>query len=167
MSALAVGAAWATTMEAMGLEQLVERSPVAVMGEVTESRVQQTADGPYVLTTLRVDEALWGTTAQSVTVAVPGGAPGAGKFRTSEVTPGAPILLLGTNVVAFLQPDAAHGAMSIVGFSQGLIQVVKEGQTTSVTLPGEAKAMRWSAASSKLRELRASHRAQSRTRISR
>ena len=166
-AALSFGAALATTMEALGLDRIVEESSVAVMGEVTASRVEQTAEGPYTLATLRVEEALWGTSDESITVAVPGGTQQQAKFRVGTVVPGAPNLLIGSDVVVFLRADGVPGTYEIVGFSQGVVDVAKGPEGDTVVLPGEAVRTRWAEASARLKELRAAARARQRDRVSR
>ena len=166
-AALSFSAALATTMESLGLDGVVEQSSVAVMGEVTATRVEQTAEGPYTLSTLRVQEALWGTSAASITIAVPGGSHQSGKVRVGTVVPGAPSLLIGSDVLLFLRPDGVAGTYEIVGFSQGVVDVVKTTEGESVVLPGEATRTRWAQASAKLKEIRAAVRAQRRDPVSR
>ena len=75
--------------------------------------------------------------------------------------------MLGSDVVLFLRPDGVPGTYEIVGFSQGVIDVVSSPEGETVVLPGEARRTRWAQASAKLKEIRAAVRARQRDRVSR
>lgn len=130
---LATAAAHATTYAPLNLEQLAAQAPVAVLAEVTSAPEAVTGDGSYRLATVRVQTALWGTGAQTLQIALPGGRQSFGKLSVVSVMPGAPELFVGSRVVLLLKPNSNGAGMEVVGFNQGVFTVSPSG---AVMLPG-------------------------------
>jgi len=123
-------------------------------GLVTISSLATSAVCPYTLTTVAVQESLWGTQQASLTVATPGGAQANSKFRVGTVMAGLPVMLQGQRAVFLLAPDRAHGGYAIVGFGQGMLPLLKTSQGDAVMLPGAEQATELAAASRRIRDLR-------------
>jgi hypothetical protein len=131
--ALATTGANATTMLRLSFESLVHEADVVVVGEVAESRVEQTANGVETVTTFNVSEAVLGAPGATVEVRTPGGSFKPGKFRVSEQSAGVPKYVAGSKAMLFL--DAASAGYTIVGVTQGSVIVFDSAQGPSVRLP--------------------------------
>jgi len=135
----------------MPLKEIAARAPIAVVAEITAIPVSVSADGRDQLTTISINQAIWGTDRTQLQVATPGGARRVGKLPVTRVVPGAPQLLPGRRLVLFLQPKQGSDALAIVGFNQGMLDVSVRDE---VTLPGEMNATPVAEAMHKIRQLR-------------
>src|SRR5256712_2286738 len=66
---------YATTVQRLGLEDLVKKARTIVVGKVTNSRTYWSADGRFILTdySIEVDESLKGQASRSIAVTTIGG----------------------------------------------------------------------------------------------
>ena len=154
---LLAGGALATTITKLSLGEISRRATVAVVGEVSEVRTAQTASGIYTLATVKVEQAMWGTQATSVVVALPGGAIRNSKITGSYSYPGMLRLMKGMRAVFMLGEASASttNGYAIVGLDQGVFPVLRTAQGDAVMLPGNSTASTMSAVSSQLRDARA------------
>jgi hypothetical protein len=150
-SAVSISAAVATTLDKMDLSELTKKAPVAVVGTVTASRTAQTAAGVVTIATVSVANSIWGTSAATLDVEIPGGAISKSKYRVAEVNAGAPALLSGQKALLLLTPVSGSGNFQIVGYNQGMFAVVND----AVMLPNASRAMPLAAAMSEIRAARA------------
>lgn len=125
--------ALATTLIELSFEDLVAESATVVVGEATDTRVEQTANGVETITTFSVDETIVGGAAGSIEVAVPGGIYKPGDVWIREWSADAPVFPIGAEAMLFLNADGA-----IVGFNQGALRVVERASGKVVRLPGSA-----------------------------
>jgi hypothetical protein len=148
---LATAAAQATTYATLSLEELTAQAPVAVLAEVTSAPDTVTGDGSYRLATVTVQTALWGTNADTLQVALPGGRQSFGKLSVVSVMPGAPELFVGSRVVLLLKPHSTGAGLEVVGFNQGVFTVSPSG---AVMLPGATAPLSLQQAMQTIREVR-------------
>jgi len=127
----------ATSLIHLDLKGLVDQSAVVVVGEATEQRTADTAEGLYTMTTFSVSDMVFGENGGTVTVAVPGGIFDKGKFKLAETWPGAPVFLNGQEMLLFLSDAASDGNYRVVGFSQGSLNVIETIEGKMVQLPGD------------------------------
>ncbi len=123
LSLLASGAAFATTLTAMDLDEMSRAADTVVVGSV---RSQQTVrDGNAINTVLNVGvtDAITGQPGATVQVVVPGGSIESNGFRVGEVNAGITAYGFGSQVVFFLTAADAAGQRRIVGYSQGQFNV--------------------------------------------
>lgn len=106
-------AARASTVDAMSLEDLQDRSALVVLGQVTDTEVVTESGTTLVHTEITVSECLAGLCPGDVTVTSPGG--------TTDVTEGAPRFEEGQQVLVFLRPE--NGRFAVVGMAQGLFRI--------------------------------------------
>jgi hypothetical protein len=123
----------ALILEHMGLEDLALQSEVVVFGTVAkmESRFDHRSSFRRIVTdvTIEVQRVIAGDADKIVVITVPGGEVG----DKGQLVPGAPRFRLGEDVVLFLKrvPDVVEH-FSIVGFTQGVFKVVREGGKVKV-----------------------------------
>lgn len=137
--AVAIGAgltASATSLVRLDLDAMVDQSATVVVGSAVSQRSEQTENGLYTMTTFSVSDAVVGNSGSTVTVATPGGIRVNGKFKFAETWPGAPQFARGQEVLMFLTADDGVGPQ-VVGFSQGVLQVMDTAEGKAVRMPGE------------------------------
>ena len=112
-------AAHATTVERLGLEDLVKKARTIVVGKVTGSRTYWSANGKLILTdyTINVDESLKGQASRSMAVTTIGGKVGDIELHVS----GMPKFQQGENAVVFVEQSGAF--QTVVGLGQGKFSV--------------------------------------------
>lgn len=120
--AASIGAASATTLQDMNLQDLVSASAVIVEGTVESASTQNTGSGIFTTTRVRVNDPVVGSPGGVVSVVTPGGHAKSGRFAIAEQSAGAPRFMKDQRVLLFLQADNA-GGYSVVGFSQGAMEV--------------------------------------------
>lgn len=116
MLALAAAAAWATTLEKLSVEEMVQQSTAIVRGRATAAGSVQRGSMIYTVYRLQVSEVLKG--AAPAEVSVPGGT--YGRYRQSIA--GAPVLEPGVEYVLFLWASP-RGLVQVIGLSQGVFQL--------------------------------------------
>jgi hypothetical protein len=111
--------AYATTVQRLGLEDLVKRSRTIVVGRVTGSRTYWTPDRKLILTnyTIRVDENMKGATSSTVEVTTIGGKIGDVELHMA----GMPSFQSGESAVVFIEQSA--GYQVVLGLGQGKFTV--------------------------------------------
>jgi hypothetical protein len=109
----------ATTVERLGLEDLVKKARSIVVGKVAGSRTYWSADRKLILTdyTIKVDESLKGQAVQTVEVTTIGGKIGDLQLHVS----GMPVFQTGENAVVFIEQSGAY--QTVVGLGQGKFTV--------------------------------------------
>lgn len=115
--------AWATTLVAADLGELARDADVIVRGRViaVESIWREGRRGVDSIVTLAADEYLTGDLGPRVLVRVPGGT--IGRYRS--VVPGAPVFVVGEEVVLFLRARPPILPV-LVGLGQGVFRLVVE-----------------------------------------
>lgn len=156
----AATSAGATTLLEMSFDAMVADADTIIVGEATDARVVQTAEGVYTITTFAVEDSLAGSAGAAVEVAVPGGiykTAGSGGVLVREATADAPMFAIGSEQLLFLDAGAA-GALGVVGFSQGAINVVETARGKSVRLPGDSALVALEDAKARVRAAKANRR---------
>src|SRR5262245_25811107 len=115
----AISSTHATTVERLGLEDLVKKARTIVVGKVTGSRTYWSANGKLILTdyTVEVDETLKGQAARRMAVTAIGGKIGDLELHVS----GMPAFQQGENAVVFIEQSG--GYQTVVGLGQGRFTV--------------------------------------------
>ena len=110
---------FATTVQRLGLEDLVKKAQTIVVGKVTDSRTYWTADRKLILTnyTIQVDENIKGEPARSVEVTAIGGKIGDLELHVSGMVS----FVDGENAVVFIERSGAY--QTVVGLAQGKFTV--------------------------------------------
>jgi hypothetical protein len=139
--AVSFSAAFATTLTEMTLEQMTAEAEVAIVGKVTATRTVQTDNGIATVTTFTVESNAWGADGTTVDVVTPGGSFKSSRFQLGDGTPNTPFLAKDQRSVLLLSRDSVSGELTIVGFNQGNLQIVKTAQGNKVTLPGTDQLM--------------------------
>lgn len=125
----------ATTMQELSLRAMVQQADVIVAGtcERVESRWVDRA--LVTLATISVSETLKGGGRPELTLVMPGGMDLNRPIPIAVTIPGAPVLMPGQGLVLLLQPSAeVAGGFWAVGFSQGVLQVVRDSAGGSFVL---------------------------------
>ncbi len=143
--ALSISAAVATTLERMSMQEMAAAASVAVVGEVTAARTARTDAGLVTISTITVIDTMWGNSAATLEVTVPGGSTVSGRIRVGEGHAGAPVLL-GRQKALFLLSRGEDNSLSIVGFSQGMLPIKQTAEGQMLLLPGASKPMALAAA---------------------
>jgi len=116
----------ATTVERLGLEDLVKKAGTIVVGKVTGSRTYWAADRKLILTdyTIEVDENIKGQNRRSVSVTTIGGKIGDLELHVS----GMPSFQTGENAVLFIEQSGTYE--TVVGLGQGKFTITS-GEVTN------------------------------------
>src|SRR5262245_34571766 len=119
----AINSTYATTVERLGLEDLVKKARTIVVGKVTGSRTYWSANGKLIVTdyTVEVDETLKGQTARRIAVTAIGGKIGDLELHVS----GMPAFQQGQSAVVFIEQSGAY--QTVVGLGQGRFTVANGG----------------------------------------
>lgn len=122
---LSAGALRSATLEQLSLDDMIVKSTAIVRGKVTDSYAAFSGRAIYTHYTVQVSERFKGTGTSTVDVAVPGGV--ANKLR--QTFEGAPVFHQGEEYVFFLWTGAS-GPTQVVGLTQGLFAVGRDGSAT-------------------------------------
>jgi hypothetical protein len=115
--------AHATTLQKLTDEAMTYQSDVIAHGHVKQVRSARLGGQLVTLAEIETEEILKGAP-QSVTVIVPGGVDMSLKHPVATIYPGSPQLLVGQELFLFLeQSELMAGGYTVVGFSQGALQV--------------------------------------------
>jgi len=131
---LAAGAAYATTMLALSVDELAQRSDRVVMGRVVATEPRSSEDGRRITTvvTLQVEETWKGTAAEEVRILALGGT----IEGISQVVTGAARFEEGEEVVVFLRRLRTEEPLSeVVGMAQGKLSVERDREGVLVAVP--------------------------------
>jgi hypothetical protein len=118
--------AQATIVAPVDLPGLVAGASLVVYGRVVSTHAVVADSRTWTIVTLGMPAFLKGSGGREVSFAVPGGQ--IGRYRTIMV--GAPEFEVGDEIVVFLAPTT-NGALALVGFSQGLIRIVRDGDAAT------------------------------------
>jgi len=119
---------YATTVERLGLEDLVKKAHTIVIGKVTASRTYWSTDKKFILTdyTIEVDESIKGQAARTIAVTTVGG-----KIDDLELyVSGMPSFQKGEKAVVFVERGGAY--QTVVGLGQGKFTVTNGEVANSV-----------------------------------
>ncbi|HLH44313.1 MAG TPA: hypothetical protein VKV74_15090 [Bryobacteraceae bacterium] len=118
-----IPAAQATTLERLSLSDLIAKSTSIVHARVTGSNCAMVGADVYTYYQLQVSEVLkaGGSPAQSLQMAVPGGA----AMGVRQLVPGAPKVTIGGDYVLFLWTSRS-GLTQVIGLSQGLFRMTQD-----------------------------------------
>jgi hypothetical protein len=133
---LVASCAWATTLEQLSVEQMIQQSSAIVRAKVTGSFAATRNGNIYTYYRLQVVENLKSTTPANAEVAVPGGTLG----RMTQSVAGAPELRSGAEYVLFLWTSKS-GLTQIIGLSQGAFDVKTSGGASMLGRPASAEQM--------------------------
>jgi hypothetical protein len=146
----------ATTVQRLGLQDLVKKANSIVVGKVTDSRTYWSANRKLILTdyTLTVDENIKGAAQHSVTVTTLGGKIGDLQMYVS----GMPTFQSGENAVVFIERSGTY--RTIVGLGQGKFTIANGEVSNNVASlsfpdgrPGSAVRMPLAAFKNQIRSL--------------
>jgi len=114
-----VSSLYATTVWRLSLDDLVVKADAIVVGQVTDSHTDWTADRKLILTTynFQVGERLKGSTPQTIAVTTVGGKIGNTILHVS----GMPEFQPGENAILFLERSGAY--TTVVGLNQGKFRI--------------------------------------------
>jgi hypothetical protein len=115
-----VASAWATTLQKLSTDDMIQQSTAIVRAKVTGSFAAFRGKDVYTYYQLQVTENLKAASSQQLELAIPGGA--ARGMR--QMVPGAPVLANGQEYVIFLWTSRT-GLTQIIGLSQGLFAVTQ------------------------------------------
>ncbi len=115
---LLVSSAWATTLEQLSVDQMIQQSTAIVRAKVTGSYAANRNGTIYTYYRLQVTENLKATTLANIEVAVPGGVLG----KVMQSVAGSPTLATGGDYVLFLWTSRS-GLTQVIGLSQGAFDV--------------------------------------------
>lgn len=142
----------ATTARRLSNEEMADTADIIVIGRVTDVRpVWENPRTLVTLATVSVTERLKGDSADTISVALPGGIDSNRRFPIAMIYPGAPQLHTGEDVFLFLSRDGeVISGLTVLGFSQGKFSIVDDGKggkavsrdLTQVTLVGGTGAVR-------------------------
>ncbi len=144
VAVLCVCAAPAATLEQLSMDQLSQGATSIVRATVVGSYTTVINSTVYTHYTLRIADAWKGIPASEVLV--PGGI--SGNFRQSF--PGVPQLAAGSEYVLFLWKSQSTGITHLVGLSQGLFQVEKQADGSSLATRAKIGEMMLDAAGKKV-----------------
>jgi len=125
---LTTGRFYATTVERLGLEDLVKKAQTIVIGKVTGARTYWSTDKKFILTdyTIEIDESMKGQAARSIAVTTIGG-----KIDDLELyVSGMPSFQKGENAVVFVEQSGAY--QTVVGLGQGKFTITNGEVANSV-----------------------------------
>jgi hypothetical protein len=125
---LTTGRFYATTVERLGLEDLVKKAHTIVIGKVIGSRTYWSTEKKFILTdyTIEVDESMKGQAASSIAVTTIGG-----KIDDLELyVSGMPSFQKGENAVLFVEQSGAY--QTVVGLGQGKFTITNGEVANSV-----------------------------------
>ena len=120
---------FATSVERLGLEDLVKKARTIVVGKVTASRTYWSADRKFILTdyTIAVDESVKGQAPRSMSITTVGG-----KIGDLELyVAGMPSFAKGEDAVIFVEQTGAY--QTVVGLGQGKFTVTNGEVANSVS----------------------------------
>jgi hypothetical protein len=133
---LTVSCAWATTLEQLSLDSMIQQSTAIVRAKVTGSFAANRNGTIYTYYRLQVTENLKSTTPGSTEVAVPGGTLG----RMTQSVAGAPELRAGSEYVLFLWTSRS-GLTQIIGLSQGALDLKSGSGAAQLSRPAGGEQM--------------------------
>src|SRR5215470_18503879 len=118
----------ATTIQRLGLEDLVKKAHRIVVGKVSNARTYWSGDRKLILTnyTIQVDENIKGQASKTIEVTTVGGKIGDVELYVS----GMPAFENGENAVVFVEQSGAY--QTVVGLGQGKFTVVNGEVANSV-----------------------------------
>jgi hypothetical protein len=131
-----LASAWATTLQLLSTDNMIQQSTAIVRARVTGSTTAFRGKDIFTYYQLQVVETLKAGPSPLTTVAVPGGA--AGGLR--QVVPGAPALASGQEYVIFLWTSKS-GLTQVIGLSQGLFAVTQNAAGLAVMVRPAAGSM--------------------------
>ena len=130
---LLASSAWATTLEQLSVDQMIQQSSAIVRAKVVGSFAANRNGTIYTYYHLQVTENLKSTTPATVDVAVPGGSLG----RVMQSVAGAPELKATGEYVLFLWTSRS-GLTQIIGLSQGAFDVKANAGGPLLTRPASS-----------------------------
>lgn len=132
--ALAGSGLEATTVVERSAKEMTQDATLIVTGHCTQQKTTWVGRQIMTLATVSVTDTLKGTPPSGpLTIVLPGGADTSRKFPVAQFWPGAPTMSIQDNVLLFLAPQSlVPGTYSIVGFSQGLFQLVADSQGNTI-----------------------------------
>lgn len=136
LAVLLVATGWATTLEKLSVDEMVQKSTAIARGRV--SAVSATERGPVIYTVyrLQVSEVLKGPLAPGpVDVYVPGGVYRGYRQRIS----GSPTLAPGVEYVVFLW-TSPRGLTQVIGLSQGVFEIKQSALGEQMLVRGRVEA---------------------------
>lgn len=117
---LFAGSSYATTVQRLGLEDLVKKAHTIVVGRVVNSRTYWNSNRKLIFTsyTIQVDESIKGQAAGSLEVTTIGGKIGDVELHVA----GMPAFQNGENAVVFVEQSGAF--QTVLGLGQGKFTVI-------------------------------------------
>lgn len=115
----------ATTLLKMSPEEMAKDADVIVLGSCISAATERANGQLVTVVKIAVDESLKGSSAATLNMAIPGGIDTSRAIPVAVTVPGAPSVYADENVLLYLKHSAVvAGAYDVVGFSQGVYEVV-------------------------------------------
>jgi hypothetical protein len=127
---------WATTLQQLSTDGMIQQSTAIVRAKVTGSYAALRGKDVYTYYQLLVTENLKAASPQQLEVAVPGGA----TRGIRQMVPGAPVLATGQEYVIFVWTSKS-GLAQVIGLSQGLFAVTQNSAGDTVIVRPAAVSM--------------------------
>jgi hypothetical protein len=121
--------AGATSLQKLGLDEMIQKSTGIIRGKVTASYSGMVGVDVFTFYKIQVVEAFKGATVSQIDLAVPGGVSG----RIRQVVPGAPEVVVGKEYVVFYWTSKS-GLSQIIGLTQGLFSENPDSPTNPLLL---------------------------------
>lgn len=122
-SVFAMTIAHATTSKNMDLTEVTQASSLVIAGEVLSSVTTMNNGSAQTEVTVRVDDAIKGSSSSTVTIVMPGGSFVSNGIRLGENVPGVTKTFVEQRGVYFLTNMQEQGKYQITGFSQGMLAI--------------------------------------------
>lgn len=117
----------ATTLMHMSTGEMAAEADTIVIGTCISARSQRAGNALVTVVEISIDESLKGGASSIVRIVIPGGIDASRPVPVAVTVPGAPSVFQDEDVLVFLNRSAlVAGAYDVVGFSQGIYQVVED-----------------------------------------
>jgi hypothetical protein len=116
-----------TMSNELSMQEMTQRSDMIVIGKCDATRSTWNGRSLFTMATISINDTLKGTSASTVTVALPGGIDPNRKHPIAMNYPGAPTMQVGEDVALFLtQSDSPANTYAVTGYAQGKFSIVND-----------------------------------------
>ncbi|TDF42273.1 hypothetical protein EYS14_05445 [Alteromonadaceae bacterium M269] len=125
----------ATTLIQQSFDDMVQSASACVVAEKVSVEYLDVQGSMVTLTTFQVNDTAFGEVGETIVVRTAGGVKKRGKISTAEVVAGSPRFFDNSQSLLLLNENNGTNDYSIVGFSQGVFNVVETAQGALVNMP--------------------------------
>lgn len=134
---LLVGSAGATTLMQMSPGDMAVSADAIVIGNCVSAESRRADGSVMTVVEISVDEMLKGDSVSRVSMVIPGGIDTSRPVPVAVIFPGAPSVVRDEKVLLFLnESKVVSGAYDVVGFSQGVYEVVEDSTGNQLVAQG-------------------------------